>query len=117
MHTEVKLHHLNPERLLSEYVERRLSFTLGRFGNRIGRVTVRITSTPVGASDEFLCRMAADLHAFGTISAEATDPDVYSAIDRCAGRLARQCESKCARPRSARASRMSIRVPGSILAA
>ncbi len=117
MHTEVKLHHVNPERLLSEYVERRLSFALGRFGHRIGRVTVRIASAPVGAPDQFLCRMTADLNPFGTISAEATDPDVYSAIDRCAGRLARQCESKCARPRSTRSSRMSIRVPGSIWAA
>ncbi len=117
MYTELKLHHVNPERLLAEYVERRLNFTLARFGDRISRVTTRISSAPAGTPDQWLCRMTLDLQPFGTISAEATDADVYGAIDRCAGRLARQCESKCGRPRSARTGRMSIRMPGFISAA
>lgn len=117
MHTELKLHHVNPERLLTEYVERRLNFTLARFGDRISRVTTRISSAPAGTPEQLMCRMTADLRYFGAISAEAVDTDVYSAIDRCAGRLARQCESKCGRPRSARTSRESIRMPGFISAA
>lgn len=117
MNTELKLHHVSPDALLRHYVERRLNFVLGRFGHRIGRVTTRISENASGAARELVCRMSADLHPLGIVTAEASDPDVYTAIDRCAGRLSRQCESKLNRLRSIRTRRTSIRVPGSAQAA
>jgi len=117
MQTEVKLHRVSPDALLRKYVERRLNFVLARFGSRIGRVTARIGEASSGSADELVCRMSADLQPFGVISAEAADMDLYTAIDRCAARLSRRCDSKCSRPRSSRANRFSIRVPGTLRAA
>jgi ribosomal subunit interface protein len=109
MHLELKLHQLDAEELLRDYVERRLNFSLSRFGERVGRVTTRISVSDSSASQEITCRITADLRPFGVIVAEARDADVYTAIDRCSARLARRCESKSERPRSARSSRASIR--------
>jgi ribosomal subunit interface protein len=109
MNIELKLHQVNPEELLMSYVERRLNFSLSRFGQRVGRVTTRIRISDSSEPGEITCRISADLHPFGAILAEATDADVFTAIDRCAARLARRCESKCSRPRSTRSSRTSIR--------
>lgn len=109
MHIELKLHQVDPEKLLKSYVERRVNFGLSRFGERVGKVTTRIRVSDSGTAEDVTCRMSADLHPFGAILAEATDTDVYTAIDRCVARLARRCDSKCARPRSARSSRTSIR--------
>lgn len=110
MQTELKVHRVNSEELLHQYVERRLSYLLSRFGDRIGKVTARLASSG-SASSDLVCRMTAELRPFGVITAEATDPDAYSAIDRCAGRLARRCESKCARPRGNTQNRATIRMP------
>ena len=109
MHIELKLREVDPRELLMSYVERRLNFSLSRFGDRVGRVTTRIRVSDVSTPEEITCHMSADLHPFGAILAEATDADVYTAIDRSVARLARRCESKCARSRSARSSRTSIR--------
>ena len=114
MHTELRLYNINAERLLLNYIERRLSFALSHLGERVGRLTVRINSTGSGRKD-LTCRIIADLHLLGTVMAEATETDAYAAIDRCAGRLARRCDSKLTRPRSERASRHSIRTPKSLL--
>jgi ribosomal subunit interface protein len=114
MHSELKVQHVSTERLLADYVNRRLDFALSRFGERIGRVTTRITAT-AGSRPELRCRITSDFHPFGPIHAEATDADVYTAIDRCTGRLARRCASKCSRARSGTSARMSIRVPKQII--
>ncbi len=111
MHTELRLQRINPETLLCDYIDRRLYFALSRFGERMGRVTTRINTSAGNSSQEFTCRIAADLRPFGVITTEASDADVYTAIDRCISRLARRCQAKCARPRSVRPSRASIRVP------
>jgi ribosomal subunit interface protein len=109
MHTELKLHQVNPGKLLISYVERRLNFSLSRFGERIGRVTARIRVSDGTTPGDITCRISAGLHPFGLILAEATDADAYTAIDRCVTRLARRCESRCTRHRSTRSSRTSIR--------
>jgi ribosomal subunit interface protein len=108
MYLEFKLHQVNPEELLMSYVERRLRFGLSRFGDRVGRVTTRIRASG-SAPGGITCRISADLRPFGAILAEATDGDVYAAIDRSVARLARRCDSKYTRSRSARSSRTSIR--------
>lgn len=115
MYNEVKLHRISAERLISDYVDRRLHFALSRFGERIGKVTTRISGG--NRSDGLTCRITADLRPFGVISAEATDTDVFGAVDRCIGRLARQCQSKCTRSRNGQFRRVSIRVPNYLSAA
>jgi ribosomal subunit interface protein len=117
MHSEFKLHGVNAEELLREYVERRLHFALGRFGERIARVTTRISAHVGNRSNDLTCRITADLQPFGAVTAEASNADVYTAIDRCISRLTRQCQSKCTRSRSGQSGRASIRVPGYLSAA
>ena len=109
MQIEIKIQ-MRTDRLISEYAVRRLSFALSRFGERIGKVATRIGPANTGDPHNVTCRVAAELHPFGPVTAEATDPDVYSAIERCVNRLERQCHSKCARSRSG-SSRDSIRIP------
>ncbi len=114
MHIELKLHQVQSDSLLLAYVERRLNFLLGRFRPRIGRVTVRIGGNPTMRPDETLCRMTVELQPFGPITSEAVDADAYTAIERCANRLARRCDTKYARFRALRTGRASIRVPDSL---
>ncbi len=106
MHSELRLHQLNPERVLNDYVDRRLSFVLSRFGERIGRVTARVTAT---APQSVQCRITAELRPVGAVTAMAEDADAFAAIDRCLGRLARRCQSKSMRTRNGRSARVSIR--------
>ena len=106
MHSELRLHGLNPERILNDYVDRRLNFVLSRFGERIGRVTTRVTAAAGGSAQ---CRITAELRPFGAVITTAQDADVFAAIDRCVGRLARRCQSKSMRSRNGRSSRISIR--------
>lgn len=110
MHTRLKLHHVNPERLLKNYIERRLHFTLSRFADRIEHLSIRLTASPA-RSDEVVCHITGNVRPFGTLTAEALDADVFNAIDLCAARFARQCQSALARSRDGRLSRMSIRLP------
>lgn len=117
MHTELKMSRVNPESLLRSYVERRLYFALSRFGSRVGRVTVTIAPDSSARTEDLSCRIIADLHPFGAVIAEASDADVYSAIDRAVARLVRRCQSKCARQRSGTERRTSIRIPKDRLAA
>lgn len=117
MHTELKLHGVSPEQFFRSYVERRLRFAVSRFGDRIGTVTTRISTPTQGPANDVLCQISADFRPFGTITAEASDPDVFSAIDRCIGKFTRRCESKSARSRSRRPNRFSIRMPENSLAA
>jgi ribosome-associated translation inhibitor RaiA len=111
MHTEIKIFDINSERLISGYVVRRLSFALSRFGERIGKVTARIGVASTGAPKNLVCRIAAEFQPFGLVTAEAIDPDVYSAIERCVSRLERQCQSKYSRSRRSSSGRDSIRIP------
>lgn len=110
MRTQFKLHHVSPERLISDYVHRRLGFALSRFAHRIGTVNATVSAGGPHADTELTCRISAEVEPFGVISAEAADPDVYTAIDRCAARLARRCQSQCARPRSRPDGRVSVRM-------
>lgn len=110
MQVEIKILQLNSDKLICDYVVRRLNFALSRFGERIGKVTARIGVENTGVPHSLTCRITAEVHPFGVVTAEAMDPDVYSAIERSVARLERQCQSKCSRKRSS-SSRDSIRIP------
>ncbi len=105
MHVDLRLQHADAHEVVRGYVERRLRFALSRFGANVGRVIVRLTAE----SASWICRLQTEIPRFGSVSAEASDSDIYAAIDRAAGRLARQCLRRYQRERTLRAARLSIR--------
>jgi ribosomal subunit interface protein len=103
MNVELRTSKVGIHELLKRYVDRRLQFALGRFGERVGNVSVRLYGS--GHGSESRCRMTADLHPIGTISADVRDPDLFSAMDRAAGRLSRRVSRELGRFRDARTAR------------
>lgn len=75
---------------LKEHVERRLHFALGRFAEKIDRLTVRFTDTngPRGGVDK-QCRMIAALHPRGQVAIQLEDSDPFALSARAAKRLGR----------------------------
>jgi putative sigma-54 modulation protein len=94
------------ERAFELYVERRLRFALGRFGGRVGQVTVR-----VGADGRTLneCRISTEVLPFGHVSVEESDPDLFAALDRATGRIGRVFGRELGRARDSRMGRESVR--------
>jgi len=89
------------------YVERRLRFALGRFGQRVGHITVRIKPDgPAGNQ----CRIRAEVVPFGQVIAEQTDSDLFAAVDQAAGKIARQFSRELERIRNSRVGRESVRL-------
>jgi len=75
--------------VLRAHVERRLAFALGRFGERIGCVTVRLSDAggqPSGAAQ--CCRIEVGLGPRSE-RAEDTDADRFAAVDHAIDRVSR----------------------------
>lgn len=89
------------------YVERRLRFALGRFGGRVGQITVHVCGNGPGESR---CRISAEVLRFGRVAVEESDPDLFIAIDRATGRIGRVFGRELERARDARVGRESIRL-------
>ncbi|PSH05213.1 MAG: hypothetical protein CXZ00_03410 [Acidobacteria bacterium] len=94
--------------LLERYVQRKLSFALSHYGNRIANVSVRLSdgSNP----GESKCRMVAELTPFGNVEVEERDVDLFGAIDRAAGRLRHRLVREMDRVRNLQTTRKSIRI-------
>ncbi len=89
------------------YIGRRLRFALGRFGDRVGQVTVRVrTEGRLGNQ----CRVSAEILPFGQVAVEESDFDLFAAIDRATGRIGRQFGRELGRIRDARVGRQSLRL-------
>ena len=75
---------------IKEHVERRLSFALGRFGTQVRSARVRLEDLngPKGGLDK-RCRVTLSGDLIGQSFVEATDADLYTAIDRAAGAAGR----------------------------
>ncbi len=84
-----------------QIVERRLAFALGRFGDRVGRVTVFLEDLngPRGGLDQ-RCTIEVSLAPSGTVMAEATDAEIVLAVCRAAERVARCVRSEFDRRRT-----------------
>jgi ribosomal subunit interface protein len=97
---------------LREHVERRLGFALGRFGGRVGRVTVSLEDLngPRGGLDQH-CRIEVGLVPSGKVMAEATGVEVIAAVNRAAERIARRVRNDLERRRVTR-RRCSTGRPG-----
>lgn len=76
------------------YIERRLRFALGRFGDRIGRVTVLIDADGPRAEQEKLCRVVVDLLGHGRTVVEDTDSSLNAVVDRAADRVGKAVQRK-----------------------
>ncbi|HJT68577.1 MAG TPA: HPF/RaiA family ribosome-associated protein [Terriglobales bacterium] len=107
MRIRVNVNDADASDAIKNYVERRLRFTLGRFGRRVGHITVRIR--PDGPSGN-QCRIRAEVVPFGQVIAEQTDSDLFAAVDRAAGKIGRQFGRELERIRSSRVGRDSVRL-------
>lgn len=78
--------------VVRERVERRLGFALARFGDRVGRVAVRLADVNGlrGGVDK-RCRIVADIPGTGSnpVVVEENGEDVNAVIDRAAERIGR----------------------------
>lgn len=88
MKLDIRGEHLELTDDLRTHAERRLQFVLGRFGQRIARVTMHLTDLkgPRGGVGK-QCRITVDMPH--RLIAEVSDADLYAAIDRAADRLGR----------------------------
>lgn len=107
MHIEFRIQNTDPAEVLKGYIERRLRLALGRFGDRVGQVTIR---TSGNASGENECRISTELRPFGRVAVQETDPDLFAAIDRATGRVGRLFGRELQRVRDARMSHDSVRI-------
>ena len=85
------------------YVDRRLRFSLGRFGSHIKRVMVRFADTngPRGGLDK-RCQINVALQPSGSVRIEDFDLDMRPVVDRAAARAASAIERELQRRRDAR---------------
>lgn len=107
MQTVVRINDKELAEAFKSYIERRLKFGLGRFGTRVGQVTIRLTG---GGKEEHRCRISAEVIPFGRVAVEEADPDLFLAIDRAAGRIGRLFGRELERVRESRITRDSIRM-------
>jgi putative sigma-54 modulation protein len=107
MHVEIHTNDADLAEAFKSYVNRRLRFALGRFGGRVGRVTVRIGGD---GRTKRRCRISTVVLPIGRIAVEESDPDLFVAIDRATGRIGRLFGRELERARDARLGRDSVRL-------
>jgi len=89
------------------YVKRRLDYSLGSRYGRLKCVVVRLSDTngPRGGSDK-CCRIQVVVAGQADLVVEATEPDLYAAIDRSADRVSRSLVRRLDRNRQFTRPRM-----------
>ncbi len=113
MSLEIRNQNIEMSDGLRTYIERRLGFALRKFTKVLGRVSVRLLDLngPRGGLDK-RCQITAKIRHFQVVSLQATDADLYAAIDRAASRLERSLAHCVGRTRETWRGRKSIRKPG-----
>ena len=110
MQVELRIRNADLVNILRGYTDRRLRFALSRFGDRVGRVVVRVSEcTGTDQSTVKSCHISAEFRPFGQVAARETDPDLYTAIDRAAGRVGRLFGLRLARGKD-EVSRLALSV-------
>lgn len=107
MQLDVRIHNVDVSEIINNYLERRLRFALGRFGERVGNISVRVSRN---ARTEMECRISTELRPFGRVAVEETDTDLFAAIDRATGRIGRLFGRELQRTHDARVGRESVRL-------
>ena len=114
MDTDIRILSTDLTEALQPYIERRLYFSLGRFGRfgrRVGRVRVRITDVngPRGGADKS-CHISAELWPSGkTLLQQAADPNLYVAIGRATKGISRSFARALGRNLERRRKRETVR--------
>lgn len=87
------------------HIERRLRFTLGKFGSRVQRVNVFLSDLngPKGGVDK-RCRLVVRLRS-GVVTVEERDVELIDLVDRTVDRLGRTVRRNLERRRTAGFSR------------
>ncbi len=90
MHLEIRAGNVELADAMRLHLERRLRFALGRFDDRIRKVTVRLKDLngPKGGTDQ-QCRISLDLFPTGRLVLDEQSSDVIVAMDRAADRVGR----------------------------
>jgi ribosome-associated translation inhibitor RaiA len=109
MHLKLRMNPAHIEQVLRNHIERRLRFALGRFGERVGNVSVTLAG-PEGRSGESRCRIRIEVVPRGSFAVEERGHDLLAAIDRAAGRVGRLFGREIERAREAYITRDSIRL-------
>jgi putative sigma-54 modulation protein len=107
MNVEVRFGSVDLANVIRSHAERRFKFALGRFGERVGQVSVRMIGS--GGSG-IKCRLSADVAPFRSMIIEESGADFFAAIDRAAGRIGRLFGRRLERQRAARVGRESVRL-------
>ena len=89
MRVEIRERDVEVTEILRAHVERRLGLALGRFADRIGRVTVRISGAN-GRAGERAARCQIDVSLRPqNVRAGDTDADLFAAVDNASDRVSR----------------------------
>ncbi len=107
MHVEYRIQNTDLAEALKNYIERRLRFALGRFGDRVGQVSIQISGN---ASTKTELRLSAELLPFGRVAVHETDIDLFAAIDRGTGRIGRLFGRELQRIRDIRLGHDSFKI-------
>ena len=103
MNVKIEARNAEISRRSEEWIERRLRFALGRFGDRVRLAVVRLADLngPRGGEDQH-CRIEVSLVPSGSIMAEATDAEIELAVSRAAERVTRRIRDALDRRRTLR---------------
>ena len=89
MKIHVRGRHTEVTEVLRAHVERRLGLALGRFGERIGPVSVEFSAAePAGGGVDARCEIQVSLRP-RSVRVENSDANLFTAVDHATGRLAR----------------------------
>jgi len=103
MRVELRVRDVDLAGALREYIVRRLDFALGRFGERVGRVRVKISGLNGTRGGTIAsCRISADVLPFGRVALQETELDLYAAIDGAVNRLGRLLSQRFERLRESK---------------
>lgn len=102
MKITIKAHQLQLDQETSTNMERRLRFALGRFGDSINRVTVRLTDLngPKGGIDKE-CLIVVKLQKGGEVIVQGSGMDCSATLNYCADRIGRAVDRELSRNRKA----------------
>jgi len=89
MELEIRRQDAHLDQEMREFVERRISFALGPFEDKLSRVSVSLDDVngPRGGADK-QCRIVVTLPGGITVKVEDVDVDMASAVGRAADRVA-----------------------------
>ena len=113
MDTDIRILSTDLTEALQSYIERRLHFSLRRFGRRVGRISVRITDVNGlrGGVDK-ACYVSAELlPSGGTVIQRTVDANLYAAIGRAVEGLGHSFARALERKVEWRQNRETVRFP------